>query len=221
MNAVKINIKSKRKVAEGTTEITFTRPSNFEFIAGQHVQIALNSLNYPDPIGLSCVFSICSSPFNKDIIAITFRDTGSGYKKTISELPEGSEVMLEGPFGFFTLPDSEKPHIFIAGGIGITPFLSMIESSLKKEKPSPITLLYANKNKESSAYLEYLKELSETSKHFSLDAIFGRIGVDDIQRHVKDTINTSWWIVGPPRMVAEVKHLLVSFNIPDAKIRTE
>lgn len=222
MSTIKTTIKSKREVANGTIEITFARPRGFEFVAGQYIQVALECLSYPDSKGLSRTFSICSSPLNKGVIAIAFRNTGSGYKKTLSELSEGSEVLLEGPFGHFSMPDfKDVKHVFIAGGIGITPFLSMIKTALKNGLDSPITLLYANRDKESSAYLEDLKKLSLTSNIFSLDSVFGRIEANHVQKHKRDIDNTLWWIVGPPGMVAEVKYLLASVNIPDDKIRIE
>ena len=189
MKIIRTQIRSQKKVAENTLEIQFVRPKDFEFVAGQYIQIALDRLSYPDPKGPSRTFSICSSPFEKDAVTIIFRDTGSGYKKTLSELDVGSEVTLEGPFGHFVLPKSANlKHVFVAGGIGVSPFVSMIKSTLTEGLDSSIDLLYANRNQESAAYLENLKNMSSNSYTFSLDLIFGRLGANDIQKYVKDTL---------------------------------
>jgi len=120
------------------------------------------------------------------------------------------------------LPNNTKDQcVFIAGGIGITPFLSMIKEVYKKNNPTRITLIYANKNEDSSAYLNELRTIDSTLKNFLLDEVFGSIDINDIQRHIRDINNTSWWVVGPPGMVVEVKHLLEYLGIPSSKIRTE
>jgi len=222
MKAFTTTIQSKRTVARGTVEVVLARPKDFEFTAGQYIQVALKRLYYPDPKGRSRTFSICSSPFETETVAIAFRDTNSGYKQTLQGLHEGSEVVLNGPFGHFVLPKSQNSnHVFIAGGIGITPFLSMIESEVTQESHARIALIYANRDEESAAYLECLRGIDATAKDFSLDAIFERINMDHIQKYMGDKNNTFWWIVGPPGMVAEVKHILGSLGIPDSKIRIE
>ncbi len=219
---VKTKIKAIKKIAKETFEVSLVRPKDFEFTAGQHIQLALLKLKYADPKGKSRVLSICSSPYDKDTLCVAFRNTGSGYKKTLLELPVGSSLSFEGPLGHFTLPKNDgKKNIFIAGGIGITPFMSMIQSALSGDNPPSITLLYANRDEESCAYLNELKQLSGSSKDFSFYPIVGRIIPDEIQKHVRDIDNISWWIVGPPGMVTEVKHMLAGVGVSDNNIRIE
>ncbi len=219
MNTREIIIKEIRKIAEGVTELIFNRPPEFEFKAGQYTQFTLPKLAYPDTKGNSRVFTISSAPHEKEILSIAYRDSGSGYKKTLSELPVGSKVIIEEASGFFTLPKNGE-HIFIAGGIGVTPFVSMIKESLKKEQSLNITLFYANRDKESSAYFEDLENLCAKSNSFIFCPIFERINIGHIQKHLKNT-NLNWWIVGSNKMVADVKYLLTSSGISESNIRTE
>ncbi len=223
MHKIKVEVESIKSVANGTTEVTFNRSESFEFLAGQYVQLALQDLKYPDPKGSSRVFSICSSVQERNTISVVFRDTGSGYKRTLSELSKESTVYLEGPSGHFTLPsESDRKHVFIAGGIGIAPFLSMIRTSFSSDKNFEIDLLYANRDEESSAYLKELRDLGAASKYFSLNTVFGRIEMKDIEKHTtNENVDILWWIVGPPGMVAEVKGLLESGGIQNDKIRIE
>ena len=138
------------------------------------------------------------------------------------ELPLGSLVDIEGPFGYFTLPkDTFRPLVFIAGGIGITPFLSMIRFVTEQKLTHQITLLYANRNMESAAYLEELTTITKQNPRFLLKNQFGRIDTDFIQQTIKNFNGPVWYIVGPPAMVADMRNLLSRLGIDDTKIYFE
>ncbi len=221
MNTFETTVKHMQPVARGTIEVVFNRPDRFRFNAGQHTQVRLQKLAYTDPRGPSRVFTISSSPENKDEIAIIFRYTGSGYKKTLMELKPSSKVIIQEASGFFTLPDNGE-HTFIAGGIGIAPFISMIRTVNKLPKSNlRIKLLYANKSKESAAYTEELQGINGSLENFSLHNSFGRIQIEDIKKSVSDIKNMNWWIVGPPAMVADIRSLLNSMGVYGDKIFTE
>jgi ferredoxin-NADP reductase len=220
LKKIEIEIKAHKLVASDTYEVTFKRPSNFTFLPGQHIQVTIPNLNYTDNRGDSREFSICSPPHNINELSIAFRNTNSGFKRTLLELKKGSSVLAEGPFGHFTLPNGGN-HAFVAAGIGITPFLSMIKTAINKELEVNIKLLYANKNIDRAAYMEELNELSLGSKHFQLHSINGPVDAKAINKYVKDVLSFDWWIVGMPKMVAEVKFTLESLGVPSLKIRTE
>src|SRR3989344_7842471 len=130
----KAKLVGNKSVAENTYELTFeiVEPG-FSFTAGQYVWVILPKYDYDDPKGERRAFSICSSPANGNKISIVFRNSDSSYKKTLLKLPVGSEVNISGPFGTLALPQSPTvPVVFIAGGVGIAPYLSLIRSSLEK-----------------------------------------------------------------------------------------
>ena len=218
-----VNIIQKKEIASDTIELSFTRPNNFEFKAGQYIQLGIPKLLYPDPRGSSRVFSLASSPEESEVLRIAFRNTGSGYKKTLSELDKDSPLDLEGPLGFFTLPQGSSNvwHVFIAGGIGITPFMSMIRSAHGNSFKEPVTLLYANKDQNSAAYIEELHDIGRKHDLFTLKTIFGKITQQHISNFIHDTDSVLWWVVGPPPMVAEVNSVLMSQGVHSNAIRHE
>lgn len=208
-------LKGRRPVAEGTVEVTLERPAGFTFDAGQYLQVRLPALRARDPKGPSRVFSITSSPLDEDAVSIAYRDTGSGFKQTLQELSIGDEVIIEGPHGFYTLPlDPSRPVVFVAGGIGITPFLSMLRFAAEADRTSPrVTLLYANRNRKSAAFLEELDGLARRSSRLTLRKHFGAIDEPFLQGSVKDLAAQRWYIAGPPAMVDAVRGSLNSLGV--------
>jgi len=220
MNKTKVTIKAHRQVAKDTTQVTFERPDDFKFLAGQYVKVTLPTLQYPDYRGASREFSICSPPYKADEFSVVFRNTNSGFKQTLTSLKPGATVSVAGPFGFLTLPRSGQ-HIFIAGGIGIAPFRSMIHAAVYEDVGVNMRLLYANNSQKSAAYLGELQKLSAESSRFKLHSIRGQITTPTITRYVDDPLHVNWWIIGSPRMVADVISILHSLGAPNAKLHTE
>lgn len=214
---------NRRSIAFKTNEVSFgISGDTFPFQAGQHIQVSVPKLLYPDPKGSSRTFSIASSPSNKKSISISFRDSGSGFKRTLMELPIGTKVAIEGPHGFFTLPrDHSRPVVFIAGGIGITPFLSMISFASEKKLTQRITLLYANRDKENAAYLDTLETLEKQNPYFIMKNKFGFLDNDFLKSAVEESPDVLWYIAGPQMMVATVKEALIHFGIDEEKVYLE
>jgi len=212
----------KRIVARDTLEVSFERPPKFSFKAGQYIQLGVPNLLYSDPKGKSRTMSIASSPTDQEKISIAFRETGSGFKRTLKELPQGALVNIEGPHGFFTMPEkSIDPVILIAGGIGITPYLSMLRFANEKHLAVPITLLYTNRSKESAAYLRDLQNIANHNTHLTLKDKVGKIDEQFIQQSVKDMQNCKWYIAGPPAMVDNTRNILALLGIDEARISYE
>ena len=114
-------------VADGTTAFAFERPAGFDFVAGQYLTVTLPDPLYDDPKGNLRTFSIASPPHETNHLLVATRMTGSPFKRSLAEAPLGAAVSIFGPAGDFTLPAvAATPLVFIAGGIGITPFRSMI-----------------------------------------------------------------------------------------------
>ena len=220
---VKLPIVSQRTIAQKTNEISFgLSGKELVYEAGQYIQVALPELLYSDSKGASRTLSIASSPSDREKLAIAFRDSGSGFKKTLMELPLGTLVDIEGPFGFFTLPRNlAQSVVFIAGGIGITPCISMIRFADETERPGRIILLYANRDKESAAYLDELEAMANRNPRFILKNKFGRLDADFIQDTIKNLNEPIWYIVGPSAMVVAMRDLLFRLGIDEWKIRLE
>jgi len=123
-------LKKREEVAEDTMSFHFdTSGTDFKFKAGQNCDFTLEDPPYTDAEGTTRPFSLSSSPNLKDEIVITTRMRETAFKKSLKEMPLGAPVKVEGPMGSFTLhKDAMKPAVMLAGGIGITPILSMIRS---------------------------------------------------------------------------------------------
>lgn len=215
-------ITAHTEVAKGTHEVTLKRPASFTFKAGQYTQIAIPKLTHSDPKGRSRQFSVASSPYNMDEIRVVFRASGSGFKKTLIDTPIGALVQLEQAAGSFLLPQKlTRPQVFVAGGVGIAPFMSYLCQRIDDMWEHPITLLYGNQNPESAAYLEELQQMSKQNRQFSLDTMYKRPTPGLFAQLAKKHSDAMWWIVGPPGMVSVTVNGLQLGRIQTDRILTE
>jgi len=212
----------RRQVAENTLEVSFARPDGFVFDAGQYLQVRAPKLLHRDARGGSRVFSIASSSLDEERVSIAYRETGSGFKRTLRELDLGSELQIEGPHGFCTLPrDPARPVALVAGGIGVTPFVSMLRSLDSRDDGwPPITLLYANKNARSAAFLGELDEMVRGNARLALYTRFGLIDESFIRKKFDD-LDRTWYLAGPPMMVDAVRSALHVLGVDASRVHVE
>lgn len=222
----------KKMVAKGTLQVIFEISEHFSFIAGQYCFVTLPHLLYADDRGGKRHFSIVNSPNEKGIITITTRLRDSGFKKTLNELPIGSEVNLGPIAGVFTLPDDTKrPLVFIAGGIGITPYMSMLRYVSEEKLPYNITLIYSNRDQSSTAYLDEIKnfQFSILNSQFILTMTEDpnwsgekrRIDAAFIKDYIKNLNEPLYFVVGPPVMVDAVQRTLLEAGVDISNIKIE
>lgn len=234
MNTYEIKLLSHEKIAEGSMAFRFTKPPSFTFKPGQAIELIL-----PDQQGvaenLRHAFSIVSAPFQDDlVIAMRMRD--SMYKRTLKALPVGATVRIEGPFGSLTLHNNRsRPAVFIVGGIGITPCMSILRQVAKEQLPQHLVLMYSNRRPEDAAYLDELLALEAQSTHFRLVATMtqmdkssrtwtGHRGLidQDLLHQVTDELSAPlFYLIGPPEMVEAIRQTLNATGINDDDIRTE
>ncbi len=202
------------------------KPSTF--IPGQFIYVTIPHLKYPDFRGNMRQFSISSAPHEK-LWRITARmRSESGYKKTLDEISVGSELDLEGPTGvYYWGKETQGDHIFIAGGVGIAPFMSRILFSANIHQKVTIRLLYTNRTRHDGSFIEDLEEIKRTYSPFLPIYFFTREGRRDrIDRKViqivsKKLIHPTYWITGTPEMVDSIEEILVREEIPNESIVTE
>lgn len=225
-------IAKKEEVATATLSVTFEASEPFTFKPGQYVFVTLPKLNYPDERGSRRQFSINNPPGQQGIITITTRISDSGFKKTLNELPVGTEVELGPIAGIFTLPEStDKPIVMIAGGIGITPFLSILRHLRDERLPYNITLIYSNRNQPSTAYLEELELLSTYLSSYKLIATMTedpdwegetrRVDAKFIKDYIPNINEPIFMVVGPPGMVDAIREVLKEVGVPEDNIKFE
>src|SRR5689334_17519556 len=156
----KSSLRQKEDLAEGTMGFYFAKPAGFQFKSGQYLDITLVDPPETDAEGNIRSLSIASAPEDEHLLVATrMRDTA--FKRVLRMASPDIEVSLEGPMGSFTLHNnSAKPAVFLAGGIGITPFSSIIRHAANARLPHQLYLFYANRRPEDAPFLNVLNELA-------------------------------------------------------------
>ncbi|QQR77654.1 MAG: FAD-dependent oxidoreductase [Candidatus Moraniibacteriota bacterium] len=218
-----MTLESMSTKAINTTEVILRTSEPFVFTAGQYVTVTLPTLYHLQEREQYREFSLISPPEDTRRLAIVFRNSNSHFKQEIlreREVGRDIKVSIEGPKGVFTLPkDMSIPIVFLAGGVGIAPFLSMMRHIANAKISANITLFYYNRNKESAAYLEELRGC----KHLvSFIPIFGDIAPEPIESYVKKYSEQSlWYLAGPRGMVRVAREILTKLAIDDRYIKSE
>jgi len=215
-------VKEITSPTEGIFVVTFSSDKDYKFKAGQFLHLALDeynpSLQWPD----SRCFSIQSSPQVKDI-KITFSVKGNFTRKMAEELVPGKEVTLKLPYGsLFANVDNLKKYVFIAGGTGVTPFLSMFTDASFANFKSP--KLYLGLRQPSyNIYQEELKISREINKTFLVNLIYQESdGILNIEKILKENgVDSNYYISGPPAMITAFKSYLLESKVKEINIFTD
>ena len=228
-------LRVRREVAEGTMAFHFEKPPGFTFKAGQAIDVVLPGDPGADAQSLRHAFSIVAAPFEDDLVIAT-RMRDSAYKRTLKSLPVGASVDIEGPFGSLTLhKDRARDAVFIAGGIGITPFMSLLRQAAKDGFPQRISLLYSNRRPEDAAFLDELQQLERASDRFRLVATMTEMAksalawngetrladADLLKTATRGLAAPIYYLAGPPAMVEGVRKMMNAAGIGDDDIRSE
>lgn len=226
----------RHEVAENTMAFQFEKPAGWTFKAGQFVDITITDPPETDAEGNTRGFSISSAP-QEPAIMITTRLRNTAFKRVLKGMPLQSEVGIEGPFGNLILHNNAtRPAVLLAGGIGITPFRSIVVNAAKERLPHRIFLFYSNGRPEDAAFLEELQALETQNTNFKLIATMtqmekssrhwnGEAGVIDykmIDRHLKKAAaGPIYYIAGPPQMVRDLQTMLTNAGVDSDDIRVE
>jgi ferredoxin-NADP reductase len=224
---VRAQIAEKREVAKGTLLVLFDLlGASVSFRPGQYFWVTLLDPPYDDEKGPKRHISVATSPNQHGVLGLCTRLRDSAFKRSLVELPVGTEVEVEEPKGQFVLPDeTDPPLVFIAGGIGITVFRSMLLCITESGLPHEVTLVYSNRDRESTAFFDELVELER--KHPNVRVIFtmtddpawdGETRRIDAQllrdRLERDLDSYRYLVAGPPPMVEALEQVLAGAGIP-------
>ncbi len=207
----------------------------YPYTAGQFAFFELDELMHDDPRGKRRHFTLSSSPTEHGIVQFTTKRRGFGLKETLLNAAPGLEVSLEEPRGRFTLPESAaKPIVFLGGGIGVTPFRSMLRCASDENLPHKITLLYSAPSPQDLVFRREFELLPQENPNVRIvlsvtdangDATWqgetGRIDAEKIHRFVDDVPNSVFYTCGPPPMVQAMEELLKSIGVTEQNIRVE
>ncbi len=209
-----LKVLKKRIETANVFSLILEKPKHFDFYAGQYLDI---ELAVQDKFGNSRAFTISSST-TEDFLMITTKKGVSPFKKFMEQLKTGDIITTSHPAGTFIL-DQSAPAIFIAGGIGITPFRSMVKYAADKKLTTPITLIYLN----SGHNFLFKKELETWQKQLpNLEIVYintakyGHLKTLDTKYL---TPNTIFYLAGPPKMVDDFEKILVDLGVDQTNIR--
>jgi ferredoxin-NADP reductase len=231
---VQARIKEKREVAKGTLMVVFDLlGEEVEFTAGQYFWVTLLDPPYDDDKGPRRHITVVTSPNDRGVLGLATRVRDSAFKRSLAELPVGAEVDVEQPKGDFVLPDdTEQPYVFIAGGIGITVFRSMLRYIAEENLPHRVTLVYSNRDRESTAFYDELLELERAISGLRVvftmtddsgwDGETRRIDAAMLRDHLAADLRAFTYLVaGPPKMVEAMEELVRGEGVPESQVRPE
>lgn len=222
----------KKQYGGNISVFGFKEVSDFTFTPGQYMEWTLPHKN-TDNRGNRRYFSIASSPNEKEImIIVKFYSPSSSYKNALFSLETSDKVVAAQLAGDFTLPiDPSVPLVFIAGGVGISPFRSMIQYLIDTKQQRNIILLYANRSPEEIAFAETFT----SARDYGVKTIYiltdemqippdwayekGHITEDMIRKNIPDFMARTFYTSGPQPMVQGVEETLAKIGVSSDKMR--
>lgn len=224
----------RQLVAERTMAFRFAKPADWTYRAGQFVDITLLDPPETDAEGNTRGFSISSAP-SEDVIMITTRLRDTAFKRVLQAMPLGTVVRIEGPFGDLRLHNAARPAVVLTGGIGITPFRSILLETIRAGGlPYPVIVFYANRRPQDAAFLDELRERALEDQNLTIvptmsgldpsdawDGERGHIDAAMLGRHLDGVTDAIYYLTGPPGMVNGLRTMLVESGVDEDDIRTE
>jgi NAD(P)H-flavin reductase len=229
---VRALVKETREVAKGTLFVVFDlQGEKVDFRPGQYFWVELPDRGYQDEKGLRRHISVATSPTEEGVLGLCTRLRDTAFKKTLRELEVGDEVVdVEQPKGDWQLPeDTSREYVFVAGGIGITVFRCMLRYIRDTGEPYRVTLVYSNRDREGTAFLDELVELERSLPNFHLVLTMTEdegwegesrfVGPELLGDHLEGELGDHTYLVaGPPAMVEAVVEQLGAAGIPEEQL---
>ena len=227
-------IKEKREVAKGTLLVIFDllgREVDFE--AGQYFFATLPDIGFQDERGLRRHITVVTSPNERGVLGLCTRLRDTAFKRTLAELPVGADVEVEEPKGTWVLPkETDRPYVFIAGGIGITVFRCMLRYIAEEGLPHRVTLFYSNRDRESAAFLDELAELEGANPRLRVvltmtddpewEGERRRIDAELLRDHLDGDLGSFVYLIaGPPALVEAMEEVLREAGVAEEQVRPE
>jgi ferredoxin-NADP reductase len=229
---MKASVAEKREVAKGTLLVRFAVEGYPDYRPGSYFWVELPDRGHDDEKGLRRHISLVTSPTETGVVGLCTRLRDSAFKRTLAELEVGDEVEVEEPKGSFLLPeDTSAEYVFVAGGIGITVFRSMLRYIADEGLPYRVTLVYSNRDRESAAFLDELGELEGRidglrvlltmtdepewegeSRHLDAEVLAELLGGLD---------GKTFLVAGPPEMAEAVADSLLAAGVPEENVRAD
>jgi ferredoxin-NADP reductase len=229
-----VRLLRQERVAEDTMAFYFSKPDGYTYRAGQSARLTVIDPPENDRKGNSRTFNLASAPHDSELMIAT-RLRGSLFKRTLQQAPVGTICRIGDPGGALVLhKDSSRPAVFLAGGIGITPFLSILRHAAHAALPHRIYLFYSNRRPSLAAFLPELQALQRSNTNCQLIATIttadgstqswpgerGRIGRELLERRLPDLMAPIYYLAGPPVMTTAMLDVLQDNGVRDDAIKS-
>jgi ferredoxin-NADP reductase len=230
-----LQLREKLRIAPDVYDFIFVPQQKLAFAPGQYMEWTLGH-DDPDNRGNRRYFTLASAPTENHIrLGVKFSDQSSSFKQAMLAMDQHTEIVAGQLAGDFVLPsDPRQKCVFIAGGIGITPFRSIIKYLLDIRQPRPIVLFYASKTASEFVYQDIF---NQAQRELGIKTIYsvteprglspawrgnvGRITPELIRSQVPDYSGCVYYISGPQSMVASCKRVLSTMGIASRQIKTD
>jgi ferredoxin-NADP reductase len=228
---VQLRFAGHQREAASVNSFWFEPLAPLHFEAGQTVRIELPHAAVDDR-GAARTFSIASAPAEPRIRLTTrFSSPSSSFKRALAVLEPGTVVTASGPNGRFTFHDTDQPTVFIAGGIGITPFRAILPDLAGARRSAEVSLLYSNATPDipfrgfldalEATWPELRVVYTITRPSGSWSGATGRIDRSFVERHVPYARRATYYVCGPTPMVQSLRDELGQLGIDPSRIRHE
>jgi ferredoxin-NADP reductase len=230
MAEYQMTLLDRERIARDTMAFWFdTNGASYEFRAGQHADFVFGSAS-----DNSHTFSLVSSPRDRGSIMIAMRMRQTVFKSAIRAAALGTKFTVSRPRGSFTLhQDITRPAVFLAGGIGIAPIRSILQSATQERLPHKLYLFYSNREADDAAFMDELQSMAARNPNFTLVLTVtghktlawpyekGHITREMLIRYLLGLNGPVYYIAGPSGMVTGMTDLLVSSGVSPDDMRTE
>jgi ferredoxin-NADP reductase len=210
----------KLQEANGIDTFVFNGKNNFKFAAGQYMEWTL-SQHDTDFRGNRRYLTISSSPTEKELMfTLRIPEKPSTFKQAVENFKKGDLILADGLAGEFTLPKSEKQKVaFLAGGVGVTPFRSMVKYAMDFKQQRDIHLLYSASSEDGFAF----RDLFDQAKEIGLLATYTTKQVDKelLAKSIPDYTQRAFYISGPYGFVHAMEKNLLDLQVPADQIKTD
>lgn len=220
MKKATLKLIDKEHLLDNVWAFRFEPSEKLEWIAGQYISVELPH-DDPDGKGTKRWFTISSAPYEK-IIQITTRVTESSFKRTLSQLDIGEDLqLLDSPHGTFVWQDGDRPLVFVAGGIGITPFRSVLKQRMHDKLPLNATVVYSSRSSDMPFKNElqaWMEQDDGLKVHFSVGVPLTATYLVELVPNLKESIV---YLSGPQPLALTLIDDLEAYGIPSIRLKRE
>jgi ferredoxin-NADP reductase/Na+-translocating ferredoxin:NAD+ oxidoreductase RnfD subunit len=231
-----LRLKERRLVSGEAEEFVFRQEHPVRFRPGQYLEWTLPHYR-PDDRGNRRFFTISSPPGDEALaIGVEFKEHSSSFKRRLKAMEPGERIAAGHLAGDFVLPrDPEKKLAFVAGGIGVTPFISMIRDLLQRGQKRDIVVLVTNRYETGAAYRDVFEQAGDeldirtvftlTGAAHTIPAGWsgrtGRIDEMFLQEEIPDYWERVFYICGSQRLVSGIKEALIRIGVEHGSVRSD